>query len=312
MKPLSAKEIIGNWVTLLLPINDDDSIDYERLAEEIDYLISVKPDGIYSNGTAGEFYNITEREFARVSMLLAEKCNHAKIPFQIGVSHMSPVISFERLKRIFELQPSAVQVILPDWFKPTDEEAISFLSKMAEAADEIGLVLYNPPHAKRNLTPQEILQLKQHIPQLVGVKVPGGDAQWYEEMKVVSEQLSVFIPGHNIATGHKLGVSHGAYSNMACLNPKAAQVWTDQIKTDLEAALELESRIHVFLEKHITPYISELHYSNQAVDKLLAAIGGWGDIGTRLRWPYRGIPGEEARRLRPMAIDQLPEFFVNN
>ena len=43
--------------------------------------------------------------------------------------------------------------------------------------------------------------------------------------------------------------------------------------------------------------------------ELLAAIGNWSDIGTKLRWPYRSIPMDEASRLRTMAREALPELF---
>ena len=73
MQPLNATAIVGNWATLLLPLNEDDSIDYSLLAEEIDLMIAFGVNGIYSNGTAGEFYNQTEEEFDKVSELLASK-----------------------------------------------------------------------------------------------------------------------------------------------------------------------------------------------------------------------------------------------
>ena len=81
------------------------------------------------------------------------------------------------------------------------------------------------------------------------------------------------------------------------------------MKADLPAALEIEQRIRSFFDLHILPFITEQGYSNQAVDKLLAAIGGWADVGTRLRWPYRCIPGSEAVRLRPVARRLVPELF---
>ena len=119
MNSLKSSEIFGNWATLLLPIDEDDQINYNVLEKEIDILISMGVNGIYSNGTAGEFYNQTEKEFDKVSAVLADKCNAAGMPFQIGCSHMSPILSLERLRRIVALNPSAVQVILPDWFPPT-------------------------------------------------------------------------------------------------------------------------------------------------------------------------------------------------
>ncbi|MCU0780647.1 MAG: dihydrodipicolinate synthase family protein, partial [Akkermansiaceae bacterium] len=151
MNPLTAPEIRGNWATLICPWNGDDSLDTHRLAAEIDAMIGFGVDGIYSNGTAGEFHCQTEEEFDLISKCLAEKCHAANMPFQLGVSHMSAQISLDRLRRALPLAPSAVQIILPDWFPVTDEEAIRFLKKMAAAAQGIGLVLYNPPHAKRRL-----------------------------------------------------------------------------------------------------------------------------------------------------------------
>ncbi len=140
MTPLKPTEIYGNWATLLLPLNSDDSINYSQLQDEIDRLISFKVDGIYSNGTAGEFYNQTEEEFDQINAILAKKCNAAGMPFQIGCSHMSPEISRQRLQRAKLLEPSAIQVILPDWFMPTMSEIVDFLKVLAKIADPIGLI----------------------------------------------------------------------------------------------------------------------------------------------------------------------------
>lgn len=309
MIPLQSREIRGNWATLLLPVGPGDHIDYRRLADEIDLLTGMKVDGIYSNGTAGEFYNQTEQEFDEVNRILAEKCNAANIPFQVGCSHMSPVISLERLKRAVALAPSAIQVILPDWFPPKMEETVSFLRKMQEAAGNIGLVLYNPPHSKVKLSPADFKTIREAGISLVGCKLPGGDAAWYREMFSLNPDLSVFIPGHHLATGVRAG-AHGAYSNVACLNPLTAQQWYDSMQVDMEAALELESRIQRFMNEQIVPYITQQGYSNQAVDKFLAAVGGWAEVGTRLRWPYKWIAEDDVAGARKIAKDLLPEFFV--
>ena len=66
MKPLAASDIHGNWATLLLPLNADETIDFDLLAAEIDHFIAAKVNGIYSNGSAGEFYAQSEEEFDRI------------------------------------------------------------------------------------------------------------------------------------------------------------------------------------------------------------------------------------------------------
>ncbi|MFQ9020965.1 MAG: hypothetical protein ACLR6J_05625 [Parabacteroides merdae] len=79
------------------------------MGDENRYLDSIISCGIYSNGTAGEFYTQNEEEeFIKTSELLAEKCSAASIPFQIGVSHMSPQISLNRLQAVKSLNPGAV------------------------------------------------------------------------------------------------------------------------------------------------------------------------------------------------------------
>jgi dihydrodipicolinate synthase/N-acetylneuraminate lyase len=303
--------IRGNWGTLLLPIRADDSIDWSVLADEIDLLIGADVDGIYSNGTAGEFYNQTEDEFDRISLLLADKCRAAGMPFQIGVSHMSPVISLERLRRTRSLAPAAFQVILPDWFPASEPEMIDFLNRMGDEAAPIKLVLYNPPHAKRVLAPEQLIRVLDAAPCVAGVKVADGDADWYRAMEPTMERWSVFVPGHHLATGFSRGAA-GAYSNVACLSPRGAQNWYGTMETDLPSALELESRIRRFMDAYAAPFITGKGYMNGAVDKLLCVAGAWSGLTCRMRWPYRSIPDDDAAALRAVARNALPELFARS
>jgi 4-hydroxy-tetrahydrodipicolinate synthase len=308
MKPMAVHEIVGNWGTLMLPINEDDRIDFIRLERVVNYMAGLGLNGIYTNGTAGEFYTQSEEEYILISELVADRCERNGVPFQIGASHMSPQLSLERIKRAVTYRPSAIQVILSDWFPLRDDEAINCLQRMAEAADGISLVLYNPPHAKRVLLPEVYGKLKQAVPSLVGIKVAGGDTSWYEAMKMYAQGISIFVPGHHLATGYSQG-AHGAYSNVACLNPLGAQRWYDLMTSDLPRALEIETRIRGFMADYIAPFITEHGYCNAACDKLMSVIGGWADVGSRMRWPYRSIPESEAERLRPIACELIPEIM---
>jgi 4-hydroxy-tetrahydrodipicolinate synthase len=309
MKPLTAAEIRGNWATLLLPLNADDSIDYGLLGAEVDHFIAAGVNGIYSNGSAGEFHTQTEAEFDRISSLLAEKCTRAGLPFQIGACHMSAQLSRERIRRAKALQPSAFQVILPDWFVPSWPEILSYLEVMAAEAAPVPLVLYNPPHAKRRLDPAEWLQLTTALPLLVGIKVPGGDDAWYQAMQPVMARLSVFIPGHHLASGLARG-AHGAYSNVACLSPAGAQRWYELCLSDPAAGAQAEKRLRSFWENNIAPLITRDQLCNMAADKASAAAGGWlPGFSSRLRWPYRGADSSTISRIAGVARTELPDFF---
>lgn len=311
MKPLSAREIHGNWATLLLPLNADDSIDYGLLGAEIDRFIAAGVNGIYSNGSAGEFYAQTEDEFDRVNALLAERCNRANQPFQIGACHMSPQISRERVRRARALQPSAFQIILPDWFVPSRDEIRSFLATMVADAAPVPLVLYNPPHAKRRLAPDEWLEIVREFPEVVGIKVPGGDDAWYAAMEPVLKRIAVFIPGHQLASGLARG-AHGAYSNVACLSPVGAQRWYELCRRDPAAGLAWEKKIQAFWLGHVAPLITVHGLPNMAADKAAAVAGGWlPGLQPRLRWPYRGATDAMVRGLTAAARAGVPELLAD-
>lgn len=299
----------GNWASVLLPINKDGSIDFTLIAEQIDYLIEASVDGIYTNGTAGEFYNITEIEYDKISELVATRCRHKKMPFQLGVSHMSPIITAERLKRSVSLGATAFQLILPDWIALNVQEQDDFMQHMQFLAKDTPLVLYNPPHAKNKLNAADFLRLKTHSDMLIGIKVADGDDSWYETMIPVAEKLAVFVPGHHLATGVKMQVATGAYSNVACLSPGGAQQWWNMMHDNLAEALHVESLIKEFMAVVIVPY-QQAGYSNPALDKFLTAIGGWIPVGTRLRWPYRYISALDIHAARNKARNILPGFLM--
>lgn len=309
MRPYTSTDIRGNWATLLLPIQADDSIDYALLAEEIDRFIAARVSGIYSNGSAGEFYTQTEEEFDRVNALLAEKCERAGMPFQVGACHMSPQLSLHRVRRARQLRPAAMQVVLPDWFSPSWPEIEAFLERLCAEASPVPLVVYNPPHAKRRLTPEECIRISDTFPSVAGFKLPGGDEEWYRAMRPVFGRCSVFIPGHLLASGLAKG-AHGAYSNVACLNPKGAQRWYERCLSDPEGGALMEKRIHAFWMAHVAPLITRHGLANMAADKAAATAGGWlPGITARMRWPYRCADAALVQSLGEAARREVPELF---
>jgi dihydrodipicolinate synthase/N-acetylneuraminate lyase len=310
MIPLTAKQVRGNWATLLLPIQSDDAIDFGLLAEEIEHFIAARVNGIYSNGSAGEFYTQNEGEFDRVNALLAGRCNRAEQPFQIGVSQTSAQIARERVRRAKALEPSAFQVTLPDWFPPTMPEILDFLEVIAAEAAPVSLILYNPPHAKRRLVPAEWATIVDRVPAVIGMKVAGGDDAWFVAMRPLFDRVSVFIPGHALADGLARG-AHGAYSNVACLSPAGAQRWCDLCRSDPRAGKDLGERIQAFWIEQVRPLITRDGLSNMAVDKAAAVGGAWlKGLTPRLRWPYRGATVEQARQIGELARRELPELFA--
>lgn len=284
------------WATVLLPLNADDSIDFARLQAQVDVLGASQLEGLYAHGTAGEFQTLTEDEFGRINELLAG----AAKPFQIGASHPSAQLQLDRVRRAAALAPGAIQVILPDWLPLNDREALDFLRRVADTAGDVPLVLYNPPHAKTPVRPELLTSLAAAVPSLIGLKTAGGDKAWFEQ--ALKSGLAIFVPGHFLASMSLLG-AHGSYSNVAALSPNGS--------VEHACDLDVERRIGEFFGQHVVP-LQKAGLSNPALDKFLAAVGDWADVGTRVRWPMASATQEQVEAARPAALRLLPELFADS
>lgn len=284
------------WATLLLPLNADDSIDVGRLETQAATLATTELDGLYAHGTAGEFQTLTEAEFDQINEVLAG----AGKPFQIGASHPSAQVQLDRVRRAAAREPGAIQVILPDWLPLNDGEVLAFLGRVAETAGEVPLVLYNPPHAKTPVGPHLLSTLADAVPSLIGLKTAGGDKAWFDE--ATKSGLSIFVPGHFLASMSLLG-AHGSYSNVAALSPNGS--------VRRARDLDVERRIAEFFGQHVVP-LQKAGLSNPALDKFLAAVGNWADVGTRVRWPMTSATQADVEAARPAARRLLPELFEDS
>lgn len=297
----------GIWGTILLPVDARDQIDWSALAEELDVLVASGLHGIYANGTAGEFHNQTDAEYERLAQLVADKAHAAGMPFQIGVSNTNPRVARARLRALRPLRPAGAQFTLPDWWAPSPPEVAAFMAGMQEAAADVPLILYNPPQSKLRLSLAQIAQLRAQAPNLIGAKLPGGDADWYAQRRALLPDFSVFVPGHTVAFGRPLGAD-GAYSNVACLGPRGALLHWQLSQDTPQAARELEARIQQFMAGHVLPLVQSHGLAHPALDKMMAEVGGWGPVRARMLWPYASAPEDAIRNARAALRDMLPEF----
>lgn len=298
----------GIWGAVLLPVTRQDSIDMGALAELVDILCASGVAGIYTNGTAAEFFNQTEAEFDTITDMVLAGAGKAGVPVQIGVSNSNPRVARDRLRRIATRGAVAAQITLPDWWPPSGTEQDRFIDGMTEAAGDLPLILYNPPTAKVRLDLPGIARLRARSASLVGVKVAGGDATWYAQRRALLGDMSVFVAGHTVAFGRPLGAD-GAYSNVACLSPAGAVRHWDMAATDPEAARDVEDRFRRFLQDRMIPLARDHGLSDAALDKAMAAAGGWGPVGPDLLWPYSGATAEMVTAIRTSARNLLPDLL---
>ncbi len=308
MTPLTPETLKGTWSTVLLPLNERNEIIWEHVDEQLNVFAEAGVDGIYFNGTAGEFFSQSEEEFLRLAKTVASFSEARSIPFQIGASHAHASGSLQRIEQTRDLNPGAFQVILPEWIPHSWEEIAAFLNRLVAVANPVPLVIYNPPNARKVLNPEEWLELVSTINGIIGIKVAGGDDAWHEAMRPVSEKISVFVAGVRLASGMINGCASGSYSNLACLSPHGAVRFGRLIQSNPEEALNQQARILEVFDQAIAPIRGR--YADSGLDKTLATAGAWGPMTPQLRWPLSPVPDLEVERISKLFHDKLPFLFT--
>ncbi|MDT0444611.1 dihydrodipicolinate synthase family protein [Streptomyces johnsoniae] len=304
MHALNSGSLAGVWSTVLLPVAPDETIDFRRLEAALEAVLGAGVHGVYTNGTAGEFHTLEESECDRLHEMVAARCTSAGLPFQLGAGHPSGQVSLGRIRRAAALGPGAVQVVLPDWLPLSPDEVLDALRRMAGAAGGVPLVLYNPPYAKTQVSRALLARIGDELPEVIGLKVPGAAVA-----SGLTERFAVFVAGHTLASARREGAA-GSYSNVACLSPAGAVRWYDLMTADPAAALDVEKRLRAFLDRHVAP-LARAGFSDPALDKALCAVGGWAEVGTRVRWPHRSVPETAVPALREAAVRAVPELLAD-
>ena len=84
MSRLTSEEIHGIWAGITMSWDEDDRFDEESYRVNTEAMCRAGAHGIYTTGSTGEFYAVSDDEFRRMVDMQAEICGAHKMPLQIG------------------------------------------------------------------------------------------------------------------------------------------------------------------------------------------------------------------------------------
>lgn len=197
---------------LVLPLRDTGTIDYDSLDRQIDFLLAGNVDGLWVNGTTGDFFALTDEERAEVVRSAVRRAA-GRVPVIAQVGDTSTRLAIRHASGALEAGADFVAVVLPYYVPYTQAELKQHYRKIAA---EIGMpvFLYQfPQMCKVALTVPSIIELAQEGV-LIGIKDSSGDLDFYRRLLCeVSEKkvtlrcfngvgalmdLSLFAGGHGI------------------------------------------------------------------------------------------------------------------
>lgn len=166
---MSKPVFVGAAVAIVTPFYEDGGINFEELKKLIDFEIAEGIDSIVICGSTGEAATMTEQEHID-AIKFAVDTVAGRVPVIAGTGSNDTAFGVELTKKAYELGADAALLVTPYYNKCTQEGLFRHYAKIAEAAPELPIILYNvPSRTNVNISP-ELLKKLSVYENIVGVK----------------------------------------------------------------------------------------------------------------------------------------------
>lgn len=245
----------GSAVALVTPFTKDNKVNFDKLAELIEYHIENKTDAIVSCGTTGEATTMSDEEVLSVLEFTVKKVN-GRIPVIAGTGSNNTMHSVELSQKAEALGVDGLLIITPYYNKANKSGLKKHFVTIAESVN-IPIILYNVPgRTCMNISPSLIAELAQ-VPNIVAVKEASGDlGQVAEIASLVPEDFAIYSGNDDsIVPLLSLG-GHGVISVLANVCPKETH---DLVEKYLEGDVEGSRKIQLDLDALIAALFIEVN-----------------------------------------------------
>ena len=133
----------GSAVALVTPFTKDNKVNFDKLAELIEYHIENKTDAIVSCGTTGEATTMSDEEILSVLEFTVKKVN-GRIPVIAGTGSNNTMHSVELSQKAEALGVDGLLIITPYYNKANKSGLKKHFVTIAESVN-IPIILYNVP-----------------------------------------------------------------------------------------------------------------------------------------------------------------------
>ena len=164
----------GAGVAIVTPMNQDGSVNYEKLAQLIDFQIDNGTDSIIICGTTGESATLSEEEHSEVIRYCIKHVNK-RVPVIAGTGSNCTATAVKLSKEAEEDGADGLLVVTPYYNKATQNGLIAHFTAIANAVS-IPIIMYNvPSRTGCNLLPATAAKLFKDVENIVGIKEASGN-----------------------------------------------------------------------------------------------------------------------------------------
>lgn len=152
----------GSAVALVLPMHDDESIDYEGFKRQVQRMIDGGVQALLVNGTTGETPTITIEEEFELTKIVVEMAKGTGIKVIAGAGSNDTKTALRKAEFAKEVGADAILVVTPYYNKTSQRGLIQHYTTIADAVD-IPMILYNVPgRTGLNIAVDTVVELAKH------------------------------------------------------------------------------------------------------------------------------------------------------
>ena len=171
----------GAGVALITPMNEDGSVNYEKLRELLEFHVANKTDAIIICGTTGEASTLSDEEHLECIRFACEVINK-RIPVIAGTGSNCTQSAIELSKEAEKSGVDGLLLVTPYYNKATQNGLKAHYKAIAKEVN-VPIILYNvPSRTGPRLAPQTVVDLCHEVPNIVGVKDATGDISEVAEL----------------------------------------------------------------------------------------------------------------------------------
>ncbi|MBD5162127.1 MAG: 4-hydroxy-tetrahydrodipicolinate synthase [Oscillibacter sp.] len=173
---MDIRNLKGSVVALVTPFHADGSVNFEKLAELVEWHIENKTDAILALGTTGESSTMTHEEDDAVLRRVIETAA-GRVPVIAGTGSNSTQTMLEKSLRAEKLGADGLLLITPYYNKGNPEGIYRHFVSVADAVS-IPCILYNVPgRTGCAISAKNVEKLAKH-PNICGIKEASGDMSY--------------------------------------------------------------------------------------------------------------------------------------
>jgi 4-hydroxy-tetrahydrodipicolinate synthase len=164
----------GAGVAIVTPFNKDESINYDRLDELIDYHCSHGTDSIIICGTTGESATMTEAEHIECVKFTIDRVK-GRIPVVAGTGSNCTKTAIEMSKEAADYGADGLLIVTPYYNKATQSGLIAHYTAVAKEAKAPVIMYSVASRTGCNIEPATAAALVRDVDNIVGIKEASGN-----------------------------------------------------------------------------------------------------------------------------------------